>query len=97
VLVGDGTNQHRSGRSRAIIGTDSQAIHVTARPQEVKNAVCSARKARDLLGYRSTPTLDTGLDDIVNYIRTVRPRKFRDHLHIKILTIGPRMWTERLM
>jgi UDP-glucose 4-epimerase len=83
---------------KAIIGTDSQAIHVTDRPQEVKNAVCSASKARDILGYRTTRSLDAGLNDIVDYIRKVGPRKFRYHLDIELRNHRtPRTWTERLM
>jgi len=38
-------------KPKATIGIDSQAILVTERPQQVKNAVCSASKPRDLLGY----------------------------------------------
>jgi UDP-glucose 4-epimerase len=42
--------------------------------------------------------LDTGLNDIVDYIRTVGPRKFRYHLDIEIRNHRtPRTWTERLM
>jgi UDP-glucose 4-epimerase len=89
---------HLFQKLKTIIGTDGQAIHVTDRPQEVKNAVCSASKARDLLGYRTTRTLDTGLNDIVDYIRTVGPREFRYHLDIEIRNHRtPRTWTERLM
>jgi UDP-glucose 4-epimerase len=85
-------------RLKEIIGSECEAIHVTDRPQEVKNAVCSATKARDLLGYRTTRTLDAGLNDIVNYIRVVGPRKFRYHLDIEIRNHRtPRTWTERLM
>ena len=89
---------HLFEKLRTITGTDSQAIHVTDRPQEVKNAVCSASKARDLLGYRTTRSLDAGLNDIVNYIREVEPRKFRYHLDIEIRNHRtPRTWTQRLM
>ncbi len=89
---------HLFEKLRTITGTDSQAIHVTDRPQEVKNAVCSASKARDLLGYRTTRSLDAGLNDIVNYIREVGPRKFRYHLDIEIRNHRtPRTWTQRLM
>jgi UDP-glucose 4-epimerase len=89
---------HLFQKLKTITGTESQAIHVTDRPQEVKNAVCSASKARDLLGYRTTRNLDAGLNDIVDYIRTVGPRKFRYHLDIEIRNHRtPRTWTERLM
>jgi UDP-glucose 4-epimerase len=83
---------------KSLIGLDCQAIHLTARPQEVKNAFCSADKARGLFNYQTTRTLDQGLNDIVDYIRAVGPRKFRYHLDIEIRNENtPRTWTERLM
>ena len=68
------------------------------RPQEVRHAYCSSAKARDLLGYHTSRTLEEGLRDIVEYIRKVGPRKFRYHLDIEIRNQRtPRTWTERLM
>ena len=72
------------GTLKDIIGFEGQAVHLTDRPQEVKHAVCSSAKARAVLGYRTTRTLDEGLRDIVGHIRTVGPRKFRYHLDIEI-------------
>jgi len=89
---------HLLRKLKDITGFDGQAIYVPDRPQEVKNAVCSADKARTLLGYRTTRSLDDGLHDIVDYIRTTGPRKFRYHLDIEIRNDRtPRTWTERLM
>jgi UDP-glucose 4-epimerase len=86
------------GDLKGIIGFGGEAIHLIDRPQEVRNAFCSSSKARDLLGYRTTRTLADGLRDIVDYIRTVGPRKFRYHLDIEIRNARtPRTWTERLM
>jgi UDP-glucose 4-epimerase len=83
---------------KTITGFEGQAIHLTDRPQEVKHAVCSSIKARSLLGYRTTRSLDEGLNDIVDYIRAIGPRKFRYHLDIEIRNERtPRTWTERLM
>ncbi len=83
---------------KGITGFECQAIHILDRPQEVKNAVCSATKARELLDYQTTRSLDAGLNDIVDYIRTIGPRKFRYHLDIEIRNQRtPRTWTERLM
>lgn len=83
---------------KGIIGFEGQAIHLTDRPQEVKNAVCSSAKARAVLGYRTTRALDDGLRDVVDYIRRVGPRKFRYHLDIEIRNARtPRTWVERLM
>ena len=81
-----------------IIGFEGQAIHLTDRPQEVRQAFCSSAKARLLLGYCTTRGLDDGLGDIVDYIKRIGPRKFRYHLDIEIRNEHtPRTWTERLM
>jgi len=83
---------------KELLGFDGQAIYVPDRPQEVKQAFCSSGKARALLGYRTTRSLEDGLSDIVGHIRTVGPRKFRYHLDIEIRNRKtPRTWTERLM
>jgi Biotin-lipoyl like len=51
-----------------------------------------------VLRYGTTRILDAGLNDIVNYIRTVGPGKFRYHLDIEIRNHRTlRTWTERLM
>ncbi len=77
---------------------EGQAIYLKDRPQEVRNAFCSSERARDLLGYRTTRSLDDGLRDIVDHIRTVGPRRFRYHLDIEIRNERtPRTWTDRLM
>ncbi len=83
---------------KSIIGFDGQAIHLTDRPQEVKHAACSSTKARTLLGYQTTKSLDDGLTDIVTHIQKTGPRKFRYHLDLELRTARtPRTWAERLM
>ncbi|HUA76350.1 MAG TPA: NAD-dependent epimerase/dehydratase family protein [Acetobacteraceae bacterium] len=85
-------------RLKDITGFEGQAIHLADRPAEVKLAWCSSEKARRLLGYRTTRTLDEGLCDVVDHIRVVGPRRFRYHLDIEIRNERtPRTWTERLM
>jgi UDP-glucose 4-epimerase len=92
------TINHLFRTLKGIVGFDGQAIHLADRPQEVKHAACSSAKARNLLGYRTTRTLDDGLGDLVDYIRAVGPRKFRYHLDIEIRNDRtPRTWAERLM
>ena len=41
---------------KGLTGFEGQAIHVTGRPREVKNAVCCSDKARELLGYLARRT-----------------------------------------
>lgn len=85
-------------RLKDITGFEGQAIHLRDRPAEVKHAWCSSAKARDLLGYRTTRTLDDGLRDVVAHIQEVGPRRFRYHLDLEIRNgRTPRTWTERLM
>lgn len=72
-------------------------IHVPARPAEVRLANCSARLAREILGYRSQHSLDDGLRDIVAYIRERGPKPFDYHLPVEIRSeITPETWTKRL-
>lgn len=85
-------------RLKDVTEFEGQAIYLRDRPQEVRNAFCSSAKARDVLGYRTTRELDDGLRDIVDYIRTVGPRRFRYHLDIEIRNERtPRTWTDRMM
>ena len=79
-------------------GFEGQAIHLRDGPQEVRHAWCSSDKARKLLGYQTTRRLNDGLRDIVAYIRSMGPRKFRYYLDIEIRNERtPRTWQERLM
>ncbi len=83
---------------KPITGFEGQAVHLADRPREVKHAVCSSAKARQLLNYQTTRELDSGLRDVVDYIRQVGPRKFRYHLDLEIRNERtPRTWSERMM
>jgi UDP-glucose 4-epimerase len=72
-------------------------IYMEGRPREVKHATCSADKARKLLGYQTTYSLEQGLQEMINaiLIRGVRPFKY--HLPIEIDSPQlPRTWKDRL-
>jgi UDP-glucose 4-epimerase len=80
-----------------LIGFDLQPIYMPDRPQEVKMATCSADKARKLLGYKTKTTLEQGLVQMINYIKTRGVKKFRYHLAVEIVNDKtPRTWTERM-
>jgi UDP-glucose 4-epimerase len=67
------------------------------RPQEVPVALCSSNKARRLLGYETTVSLDQGLRDLVEWIRP-RVKPFEYHLSIEIDSpLTPKTWTQRLI
>lgn len=81
-----------------IIGFDIDPIYMPGRPQEVKDANCSADKARALLGYTTTTTLDQGLRELVTWIDSKGPKAFEYHLPLEFITEKtPRTWSEKLM
>jgi UDP-glucose 4-epimerase len=80
-----------------IIGFELQPIFMPGRPQEVAVALCSSDKARKLLGYQTTVSLDQGLQDLVDWIRP-RVKDFEYHLPIEIDSdLTPKTWTQRLI
>ncbi len=72
-------------------------IYMPGRPQEVKLASCSADKARKLLDYKTTMSLEEGLKSLIQYIRTRGPKPFLYHLDLEIVNDKtPRTWKDRL-
>ena len=74
-------------------------VFVRSRPREVKFAHCSADKARRLLDYRPTVTLEKGIAETVEWIREKGPKPFSyHHLDIEIDSgLLPETWSRRLM
>lgn len=84
-------------RLAEIIGFELQPIFMPGRPQEVAVALCSSDKARKLLGYKTTVTLDEGLSDLVDWVRP-RVKEFEYHLPIEIDSdLTPKTWTQKLI
>jgi UDP-glucose 4-epimerase len=80
-----------------LLDFDLQPVHMPDRPQEVKHATCSADKARRLLGYKTTYTLERGLGDMIGYIRTRGVKPFHYHLPLEIVSEKtPKTWTNKL-
>jgi UDP-glucose 4-epimerase len=73
-------------------------IRVPARPQEVRDARCSADKARRLLGYRTQVSLEDGLRSMIDWIRAHGTKPFEYHLPIEIDSpLVPATWRDRLL
>mgnify|MGYP006270194331 CR=1 FL=1 len=73
-------------------------IYVNERPQEVLQANCSADKARNLLGYEPQVTLESGLEELIAWIKQQPIRPFTYHLPIEILNEKtPKTWTQKLI
>jgi len=72
-------------------------VYVEDRPMEVKFASCSAEKSRKLLGYKTTHTLDEGLEEMVKWIKDRGSRPFQYHLPLEIINDKtPVTWKNRL-
>ncbi|MGH3980836.1 MAG: NAD-dependent epimerase/dehydratase family protein [Pseudonocardiaceae bacterium] len=74
-------------------------IFVPGRPQEVQAATCSADKARQQLGYRTTRSLRDGLSDMVTWMRGLGElREFQYDRPLEIVTDAtPKTWTQQMM
>jgi UDP-glucose 4-epimerase len=67
------------------------------RPNEVKEATCSADKARQILSYKTTVSLDKSLDKIINYISQKGPKDFQYNYPLEINNEKtPTAWKEKL-
>ena len=77
---------------------DLEPLYVPSRPREVRDASCSADKARKLLGYETKVDLRAGLRSIIDWIRARGPKPFQYHLPIEIDSpLVPATWRERLI
>lgn len=77
---------------------DLDPIYMPGRPQEVPIALCSADKARELLGYEAQTSLSDGLDELIEYIANRGAKDFDYHLPIEIRNERlPATWSDRLM
>jgi UDP-glucose 4-epimerase len=64
------------------------------RPREVALANCSAAKARALLGYRPSVSLEDGLREMIAWIRARGPRPFAHHVELEIVNDRlPKPWS----
>jgi UDP-glucose 4-epimerase len=67
------------------------------RPNEVKEATCSADKARKVLGYKTSVSLDESLNKIINYIKEKGPKDFQYNYPLEINNEKtPITWKEKL-
>lgn len=82
----------------SIIGFDLNPIYMEGRPQEVLLANCSADLARKILGYKTRTSLDTGLRELVEWIKGKGAKPFSYHLPLEFVTEKtPKTWSEKLM
>ena len=67
------------------------------RPNEVKHATCSSDKARKILNYKTTVTLDESIDKVVNFIKKNGTKKFQYNYALEIQNEKtPKTWKEKI-
>jgi len=67
------------------------------RPNEVKYAACSSDKARKILNYKTTVTLDESIDKVIKHIKEMGPKKFKYRYTLEIDNENtPKTWKEKL-
>ena len=79
-----------------VTGSNLQPIFKKDRPQEVKTAVCSATKARNLLNYKTLTNLKTGIQKTYEYIKKRGPRPFDYNIDLEIEnSLTPEYWLKK--
>jgi len=81
----------------SVVGVDAAPIHVKDRPLEVRNANCSADKARRVLQYNPVWSLHDGVKELAEWIRLSGVREFNYHIEPEIWNDNmPVTWRDRL-
>jgi len=79
-----------------ITGSNLPPIYKKDRPREVKNATCSANKARKLLNYKTSTNLNTGIRKTFEYIKKRGFKPFNYHINIEINNeLTPETWVKK--
>ena len=72
-------------------------IYHLDRPNEVRHAICSADKARKLLGYSTTVSLEESLEKVINHIKNNGVKEFEYNYDVEILNKHtPETWKKKL-
>ena len=76
---------------------NKSAKYYKDRPNEVKYAKCSANKARKLLNYKTTVSLEDSIQKVIDYIKLNGPKKFLYNYEIELNNnLVPETWKKKL-
>ena len=76
---------------------NKEPTYFADRPNEVKNAVCSSEKARRILNYTTTVSLDDSIDKVINYIKKTGTKDFNYNYKLEIQNDKtPITWMKKL-
>lgn len=74
-------------------------VYVPLRPQEVKEAFCTNTVAKELLGYKTSISLEKGIETMITWAKKLGPQKFRylkDGLELENADM-PKTWSKKLI
>jgi UDP-glucose 4-epimerase len=77
-------------------GAKLDPLHVADRPREVKHAFCTNDKAIELLGYKTSVTLQEGVQRMADWAKKIGPQEFKylDELELEGDKI-PETWKQK--
>jgi UDP-glucose 4-epimerase len=79
-----------------VTGINMKPIYKKDRPREVKHATCSADKARSLLNYKTTISLEEGINKTYEYIKARGTKPFEYHINLEIKNeLTPETWLKK--
>ena len=92
------TIQHLAKLIVEEIGFDGELIYMPDRPKEIRYATCDATKAREVLGYKTSTTLISGIRSTIEYIKQHGVKEFDYSYPLEIVnSYTPRTWTDKLI
>lgn len=79
-------------------GFQGKPIYLADRPREVKHATCSSDKARTILNYKTTVSVEQSVRETVSWIREQGPKPFDYSFPLEIINdLTPVTWKDKLM
>jgi UDP-glucose 4-epimerase len=81
----------------ATSSTTLRPEHVPGRPNEVKDAYCTVEKSMRLLDYKTRHPLRNGLEEMVNWAKTVGQQEPTYVLPLEIVKNAPEVWIKKSM
>ena len=76
---------------------NQEPLYYPDRPNEVKLATCSSNKAREMLKYKTTVSLNDSLDKVINFIKKNGIKKFEYNYNVEIDNeLTPKTWKEKI-
>ena len=77
---------------------NGEPIYFKDRPLEVKNAYCSSDKARKLLDYKTTTTIENAITETAKYIKSKGIKDFEYNFKIEIdNSLTPKTWKNKII